>query len=299
MKQQFKSNSRSKFKRNISRLEASFDVDYIMYHGAITKDEFDLVFAHFYTLLEKRYTEKGEPCGELDPTLWNYYCDLAFAMIQEKTASLFVIYCNAHPIGITFSYHDNTTLIEALTVFDIDYYRFNIGHTTIYKMLEWSFNNGIELFDYTQGNFEYKKRWSNTTYDTTFHILYDAKSIKSGIVANLLATYFNLKRNVRDRNLNKVYHNFKHRVFGDAKPSKSLYKTLNIEIVSDPLPNQNELELINLNDQLYTSHRRAIYDFLYMHPEPAKYLKVYYHKKSNIFYASGKFQILKIVEDEK
>ena len=299
MNDNFKSNSRSKFRRNISRLEASFDVDYIMYHGAITQEEFDYVFACFYKLLEKRYAEKGEPCGELNPVLWNYYCELAFAMIQEKTGSLFVIYCNTKPIGITFSYHFNTTLIEALTVFDIDFYRFNIGHTTIYKMLEWSFNNGITLFDYTQGDFEYKKRWSNTTYDTSFHILYDSSSIVSKIITSGFICYFKLKRNLRDRNFNKAFHNMKHTFFGRTSMPKFLTEAYKVEVLTEPFPNLNDLKAIEINDQLYTALRKSIYDFLYMNPEPAKDLKMYCHKKTNTFYAKGSKNSLKIVADEK
>ena len=46
----------------------------------------------------------------------------------------------------TFNYHFGSIFIEALTVFDIDYYKFNIGHATIYKLLEWSFNNCFTIF---------------------------------------------------------------------------------------------------------------------------------------------------------
>src|SRR5690606_31807224 len=91
------------------------------------------------------------------------------------------------------------TLIEALTVFDIDFYRYNIGHTTILKMLEWSFENNIKIFDYTQGDFEYKKRWSSDTYQTHYHLLYDSKSITSAFIANFVAFYFNFKRVFREK----------------------------------------------------------------------------------------------------
>lgn len=200
MKTIFKSNSRYKFRRNIERLEACFDIKYTMYHGDITPKEFDYVFVEFYNLLDKRYTNKQENCGELQPDLWAYYCDLAYNMILEKTASLFVIYNNKKPIGITFNYHFDAVFIEALTVFDIDYYKFNIGHTTIYKLLDWSFNNDVILFDDTHGDFDYKRRWSNNTYKKNHHLLYDSSSLYIRLLGFyiekkiILSVYLEIKR---------------------------------------------------------------------------------------------------------
>lgn len=292
----FKSNSRSKFKRNIKRLEASFDINYIMYHGSIQKKEFDFVFEEFYKLLEKRYLDKQEPCGELNLKLWSFYCELAFKMIHEKTASLFVIYSNKKPIGVTFSYHFDKILVEALTVFDIDYYRYNIGHTTIIKMLDWSFKNGIELFDYTQGDFDYKKRWSDSKYNTHFHLFYDSQSIKSKFIVNFITSYFNFKRVLRDKKFTNSYHNLMYKLssINNKVPSKN--KSYRTEIIFDNIPEVNKLIRIDIHSKLFALQRKAIYDFLYMNPEPAKAIKVYkLDEFHDVYYAFGEFNILKII----
>ena len=51
---------------------------------------------------------------------------------------------------------------------------------------------------FTQGEFEYKKRWSDSTYKTNYHVLYDSNSIKSTLlpspaigVSTLLTFTFN------------------------------------------------------------------------------------------------------------
>ncbi|PNQ73021.1 GNAT family N-acetyltransferase [Hanstruepera neustonica] len=292
----YKSNSRSKLRRNVSRLEACFKVDYTMYHGHISETEFENVFDTFYKLLEKRYSDKGEPCGELDPLIWNYYCDLAYKMINEKTASLFVIYCDDLPIGVTFSYHFGNILIEALTVFDIDYYRFNIGHTTILKMLEWSFENGIEIFDYTQGDFDYKKRWSDETYDTYYYILYDSKSLKSILTAGFLQNYFYLKRFLRDKKFNEKYHHIKHKLFPRYAANHMSSESFSVEVMTDSIPDFETLEPIDFYSDYYNSERRALYDFLYMNPERASFLKIY--EKDGIYYVSGKKQAFKIYKND-
>ena len=297
LKSNYKSNTRSKLRRNINRLESCFEVKYTMYYGIIQRTDFDFIFEVFYNLLEKRYNEKGEPCGELQPKLWNFYCELAYEMINEKSASLFVIFCDGNPVGITFSYHFEKILIEALTVFDIDFYRFNIGHTMILKMLEWSFENKLELFDYTQGDFDYKRRWSDETYNTFFHILYDSKSFKNTVTAGLLWHYFNLKRLFRERKLNEKYHTLKHKIFPGYKTKQIQFKPFEVAVVNEPIPDFKTLETVNLQSDSLMSQRKALYDFLYMNPEKVSELHVF-KKNEHEFYIKGKENILKIFINE-
>lgn len=294
LKSIFKSNSRYKFRRNIERLESCFDIEYVMYHGEISKKQFDNIFDEFYKLFDKRYTNKQEYCGELNPLLWNYYCELAYNMILEKTASLFVIFSNKKPISITFNYHFGTIFIEALTVFDIDYYRFNIGHTTTYKLLEWSFNNNVTLFDFTDGDFDYKKRWSEEYYKKNFHLLYDSSSIKCSLVANFVKKKFKLKQKLRDLNIIKKYKDLKYK-FSNTKTL--VYSKFDVDFVSIETTLIDKMEVINIYDNDYMSQRKAILDFLYKYPEPFKNLKFYKDTSvHNNFYAVSDENIYKIIK---
>ncbi|GAA3788271.1 hypothetical protein GCM10022271_21070 [Corallibacter vietnamensis] len=294
----YKSNTRSKLRRNVNRLEACFDVEYIMYYGCISKTDFDVVFDKFYKLFEKRYTDKNEPCGELEPKLWGFYSELVYEMINKKQASLFVIYCDKQPVGITFSYHSPDKLVEALTVFDIDYYRYNIGHTTILKMLEWSFNNNVEIFDYTQGDFDYKKRWSNDTYKTHYYLFYDSKSIISQIVALGVVSYFNLKRYLRDKNFNSTYHKLKHRLFKSSVIKESFVEPFIVEIIVEGDVEISHLKEIDIYSSGFMSPRRALFDFLYMNPQSVKNLKIFKSNKDvDTYFVFGDANVLKISKD--
>jgi hypothetical protein len=294
----YKSNTRSKLRRNINRLEACFDVEYIMYYGDISENTYNFVFQRFYKLFEKRYADKGEPCGELEPKLWSYYTELGLALINEKKASLFVIYCNKVPVGITFSYHIEDILIEALTVFDIDFYKFNIGHTSILKMLEWSFENKIRLFDYTQGNFEYKKRWSDSHYDTYYHVLYDSKSVQSSLLANFMTVYFNSKRLFRDLKLNTVYHNVTQKIFGRNNNVILNSENYKVQVVSEDSMIFNDLFPVDIQNEAYSALRRALYDFLYMNPEKIKNINVFQLDDST-YYARGINSTLRLTRDDE
>ncbi|WP_250436336.1 GNAT family N-acetyltransferase [Hanstruepera flava] len=294
----YKSNTRSKLRRNVNRLEACFNVEYVMYYGDISEPVYHSVFTTFYKLFEKRYTDKGEPCGELDPKVWSYYTELGLTLINEKKASLFVIYCNQVPVGITFSYHIGDILIEALTVFDIDFYRFNIGHTTILKMLEWSFENNIRLFDYTQGNFEYKKRWSDSEYDTYYHLLYDSKSLKSRALTNSMVVYFNSKRKFREWKINAKYHSLMHKIFGDKTNASSDKSIFQIEKLKNKDMETDTLSHIDINGNGLDNLRRTLYDYLYMNPEKVSNFK-FYELNDSTYFAESETSLLKITKDDK
>lgn len=297
MKSQFKSNARSKFRRNIKRLEQCFSVVYKMYYGAIDKDTFNTIFDTFYKLFEKRYKNKNESCGELDPKLWNYYTQLAYDLIQEKLASLFVIYADNRPIGVAFNYHYGTQLIQGLTVFDIDYSRFNIGHITIQKMLTWSFENGITNFDYTQGDFQYKKRWSSATYNTEFKVFYNPKSIVSSVFARVLKFKFDVKRIIRDRKWNDKYHKFKHQLSANSKADKQFeILPFQVDVLSHADYDKTVYKSIDLYDDNLLSQRKALFDYLYMHPETVNTLKAYYNSSDKSVIVESLNTILKITQ---
>ena len=104
-----------------------------------------------------------------------------------------VIYNDGIPIGINLNYHSENTLFKAITVFDVNYFKFSIGKLSVLNLLYWCFENGYEYSDFSKGYFDYKKIWSNTLYDFNYHILYDKKSIKAILIANSIESVFKLK----------------------------------------------------------------------------------------------------------
>lgn len=286
---------RKDLRRSFNRLEKCFDLNYKMYHGEIEKDEFDFIFQKFYNLLDKRYSNKQERCAELDPSLWAYYSDLVYPMILEKRASLFVVYNQENPIGIRFIYNFGTTLILWLSVFDIDYYKFSLGKNVVYKLLEWSFQNGVTLIDFTHGDFEWKKTWSSNTYQKHHHLLYDSSSINGKSAALFIEMKFKLKRFLRDKKLIKKYNNLKFKV-SSLKNKKSIgYVSYDVNSVSEDIPKNEYLELISIYDDKYMSQRKAVFDFIYKHQESINKYQFYKHKDlNNVYYALGETNTLLI-----
>lgn len=281
---QFQAKRRQDLRRGMKRLDTCFNISYKMYHKKIEKKEFDFIFQKFYELLVKRYTGKQERCGEIEnPKLWPYYCDLAFNLINNKSSTLFVVYNEELPIAISFNYLFNDISIGALTVVDSDYLKFYLGHISIYKQLEWSFNNDVKIFDFTEGDFEYKRRWSNSSYGKGHHILYDSSSLKSRIITAFVEQKFNLKRILRDKKILKKYHNIRYRLSNLNNSNK--LKNIDFEIsITENSPKKENLELINISDDTYMFLRKTIYDFMYKYPQPIGNIQFFKHKQSNALY---------------
>ena len=207
----FNKKSRYKLKSYKKNLENSFNVSYKHFYGDISNEDYQIVFDEFNTLLKKRFEDKQETNNNLDPKEWDFYKDSTYQLIQEKKASLFVIYQDTKPIAISLNYFSESILFFAMTVFDIDYQKFNIGKVHLMKLYEWSFQNKIKIFDLSKGYYDYKDRWANLNYNFEHHIYYNSNSIMATLLARNLQLFFELKQFLRDLKLNVFIHKITYR----------------------------------------------------------------------------------------
>lgn len=288
----FSKSSRYKLNKYKKRFEACFDVSYKMYYGDITKEEYDTVFDSFKELLTKRFDDKQITNNNLDPEEWQFYYDVAYPLILEKKASLFVIYEGKKPIGVTLCYHSDSVLFDAITVFDIDYGKFHLGSVTIMKLIEYCLSEKIEVFDFSKGYFDYKTRWSNKTYDFEYHILYDSASFTSKTLAFGLKSFFDFKQKLRDKNVNERLHRFTYKL----KSRKAEVKTPETQfkfddISSDPIP--SGLTEIDLNLSENHKIKSLAFEFLYLNDECSINLKAF-TDASKQYYFIGKTKKVKV-----
>ena len=291
VKDQFKSNSRYKFRRNQERLETCFNIDYSIYHGHIEKSIYDTVMIGFKALLSKRFDALRKENYIL--MKWDYYYDLIYEMLLEKSAVLIVISNNNEPIGVSLSFLSDRIMFYAITSFDTDFYRFNLGHTTIIKLLNWCYDNGYEIYDFSKGEYEYKNRWMNTQYTYENHILYDSKSLIATLIAKLVSLKYRLKQSLRDHNFNEKYVKLKFFLRGNKEISKIDYR---VETADMPEPSNNMQE-IDLDSKDYSFLKSVIYDRLYKNPISVDELKVYFIliEGKATYFVSGTKQDYKII----
>ncbi len=286
MGKKFSKSSRYKLNKYKKRLEASFDIRYRMYRGEISKEEFDSIFDHFRNLLEKRFDDKEITNNNLDPKEWSFYYDVTYPMILEGTAGLYVIYQGDQPIGVTLNFFSENIMFDAITVFDIDFFKFHLGSVTIMKLIEWCLENGFKTFDFSKGYFDYKTRWSSLEYQFEYHIYYDKSSLKARCIASGLKLWYEQKQNLRKKGINERFHKFtyslKNRKRKTEKPTSYQFSDI------DSAPSQDTLIRLPLKDEKNQWLRPIIFDFLYLSTDTYNSIEVYQIKdQKNIFFISG------------
>jgi len=195
-----------------------------MYFGNLEKELYDTIFTRFKELLEKRFDEKQERNNNLDPDEWAFYYEVAYPMILEKKAGLFVVYQGDTPVAITLNYLSDIVLFDAITVFDIDYSKFHLGSVSVMGLIEWCLENSITTLDFSKGYFEYKKRWASRQYDFEYHIYFDKGSAGSRLLAFALKQFYRFKDYLRRNQVNLLFHKIAYRVQKAKIPQAALPK---------------------------------------------------------------------------
>ena len=286
----FSKSSRYKLNKYKKRFEACFDVSYKVYCGEITKVQYDFIFESFKNLLIKRFDDKQITNNNLNPEEWEFYYDVAYPLILEKKASLFVIYDGDNPIGVTLNYHSDAVLFDAITVFDIDYGKFHLGSVTIMKLIEYCISEKIEIFDFSKGYFDYKTRWSNKTYDFNYHILYDSASLTAKTLAFAIKSFFDFKQKLRDKNVNERLHKLTYKLKNrktEVVTSEARYKFEDIS--SEPLP--AGLTEIDLNLSENHKIKTQAFEFLYLNNECFKNLKAFANTAGQYYFIGNAKQV--------
>ncbi|MDB9961285.1 GNAT family N-acetyltransferase [Oceanihabitans sp.] len=273
----YKSSSRYKFNKKTKRLNASFEPRYTIYHENISKEEYDSVMKSFETLIKNRFDVLEKDNDVL--SVWAYYTDLFYPLILEKKAVIITITIGDEQVGGALCFLSEDTLFYAITTFNSDYNKFNLGHEIIRKLMAWSFEQGITIFDFSKGEYEYKTRWTNTVYNYECHILYDSKSIMASSLASFLKLKYSLKQFLRDRNVNEQYVKLKFKLKG-KKSTVTHKKKYSIEKF-DSIQDTSKMQIIDIKSKDFSFLKAIVYDELFKNPEAISKLKIYKTNSSN------------------
>ncbi len=284
----FGKNSRNKMRKYSKRLDTCFDISTKMFLGHIDKNEYDKIFEYFMILLIRRYDNKQISYNNMHPSEWEFYKEVAYPLILEDKASLFVVYDIDKPIAITYNYHSDDIVFDAITVFDIDYVKFNMGYINNLKLLEWCFENNIKSLDFSKGYFDYKKRMCSLEYHFEYHILYDTNSLRSKILAYLYFKFYTLKAFLRAKNINNKIHKLTY-LLKNKKTQSTKYELKELEI----LPNNNGLTEINNKAEPFSFLNKFICDYLYVVSKHRSEIKVYSVNDQNDSYIISSESLIK------
>lgn len=280
MSSQFGSKSRGEIRTYLRRLENCFNISYNLYFGEINKGEYNSLINKLEEMIIRRFSERGEKHQDMDD--WDSLKIKTFEQINNKKASLFVIYDNYKPIDICLNYHYDSIMINSIRSYDIDYSKFRLGYIDIYKQLELCFENNYKIFDLCIGDMRYKRQWCNYTYLYNSHIVYYKKSIINGVLAAIISTAFKLKTRLENHRDNKFKKNGKKECYiaGKAKNEEVIQKkdisiSFNSNIIDNLPENIGDYLKIDIEDIDYTSLRKFYYNLLYLNFEEKNEVTLY------------------------
>lgn len=298
LKTKFSAGRRSKFRTYQKRLETCFNIEYKSYFGNITKDDYESLFESFYNMVKKRFLEKK--IQNYDLLRWNIYREIAYPLINNKEAALFVIFNNNKPISICLNLVRDHTIYGYIRSYDIDYSKFYIGFTDFIKQLHWCFENGIEIFDLLKGSYPYKTKLIDEQYKFQKHVLYNNKSFLTNISANIIVTrtqaFYALVKILKKMNMNVLYHKFITFKYRNRELNKIKDNQKSICIENNVNINFKEnLLKIDLNNGSLNHLKRPIYNFLYASQDTIEDIEIFKFKNEpNSFVVKGKVQTQKI-----
>ena len=271
--------SRNKHRSTLRKFENCFSVSYKIYYKDTSKEACDEALTYFKQLIVERHKDL-----KIDTNIiakWNFYHELIFPMIQKGKALLICVNVDNKPISMSLAFIEGNKMIGSVKAFNPDYYKFNIGHIELGKLIEWCFDNNIQILDFSKGEYEYKTKWTNEEYGYDCHILYDASNIKCRLTASLLALYFRLKQYLRDKNVNLLFKKLKFQFKNSAKPNLKADPEVSIKPL-DTTIDLNELRQVDMEDKNLNFLNRTILDLLYRNPEPISNIKIYTKREKGL-----------------
>ncbi len=267
IKFRFRSNAKG-IRRRIKRLESCFDISYKTFYGNLEKEVYDDLMNRLEKMLVKRFEQRNDVSQTL--TQWDRYKKMYFSLINEKRASLFVVYHENTPIVISLNHHFQGRLFSAISSYDIDFGKFSLGSVEIYKKLDWCIANQHQSYEMGMGDLSYKREWCNHIYNFEHQIIYPKSSMVGWLKGNL--EY--LKVSAKELVFKLAYVKYKEY---KAKRKKinidpvSQYKALNIE---EAKAEYNNLSEVDYNSEEFKFLRKYVFDFLYSSIENVANVKV-------------------------
>ncbi|WP_406683901.1 GNAT family N-acetyltransferase [Seonamhaeicola sp. MEBiC1930] len=187
---------RKNLRRAISSLEQSFEICYEYNYGNITKEKCDSLTTSLFNMINMRFEEKKTK--NLFIQNWESNTKNLYNLINQKKASLFVVYADKKPISISLNRHfSNSILYSESHSYDLDYSQFSLGHLDNYLLLKWCLENNYDFLDLGMGAYDYKKKWCNTSYYFNYHMYYEKNSIWARIIAQFEMLKMKTKNSIK------------------------------------------------------------------------------------------------------
>ncbi|MFB9057596.1 GNAT family N-acetyltransferase [Mariniflexile ostreae] len=255
---------RINLKRAISRLETSFNISYEYNFGDISEEKCDFLLSELRAMLIKRFSEKKTENMFLRE--WDMHTKNLAKQINNKKASLFVIYSDKSPISISLNVHINDTMLMAKTnAYDTAYSKFSLGHLDNYILLDWCLKNNYNVLDLGFGIMEYKMKWCNVFYNFEYHIYYKKHSILAKAIAAIEVKKIQLKNKIKTLNIKERVLRLKSFLKTPEQTEVTPFRpSYVLEVVaSNDQYKASDLKNIDITSPAFDVLKQPVYEYLY------------------------------------
>ncbi|MBC2840320.1 GNAT family N-acetyltransferase [Robiginitalea sp. SC105] len=272
LKAQLSSKRRNNIRRYIRRLEGCFQVTYVTYRGQMDRELYDRLINRMKEFLYRRFRQRGDDNEMLRN--WEFIERTSYDLIKRDQASLFVVYRDQEPIGISLNYLVGRIFLNAIGSFDIDFNIFRLGQVQIYKQIEWCFEEGMQMFDLGVGDLDYKLQWCDVTYPFEHRVHYRGNNFLQVLMARVLVGFLRFKEYLKRKNLHRLYHLLRKGRPGATPDAGSTAETL-YETLALPKSGNVTGSPLKLGEETNRFLRKPVYDFLYLNQVPAGSVSVF------------------------
>jgi hypothetical protein len=194
---QLNSRNRKNLRAKNRKFEALGGISYKVYTGAMDADEYLELMDRFYHLLKDRFDQKKMYNRNL--LHWPFLVKNAYPLIESGDAFLFVIRHGETPISMSLNYRWGQMIFSFIQTFHPDYTRYDLGHLSTHKKLDWCMRHGIRFYDFSIGGSYFKEKWANTPYRFSYYLLYRKGSVKARLWVFITTNKLRLLQWLRDR----------------------------------------------------------------------------------------------------
>jgi len=150
-------NKRRYIRRNLSRLEKSFSVEFVDYS---TPQLFSEGVHFLFELHQKRWKSKGFPGAFADSRFRSFHLEIAKTFAQKNWLGLYALKLSGDVAAVDYGFKYNSKFYSYLTGFDPKYSNYSVGNMLRIYMIKKFIQEGLTEFDFLRGAEEYKDRWN-------------------------------------------------------------------------------------------------------------------------------------------
>ena len=277
----YKSNYRYKILKSVKLLESCFNISYKMFFGSMTPETYEQIMSCAKYMLIRRFKQRNDNHFILNQ--WDAYNKLLYPLILEKKASIFVIYNQNTPIQVYINFHYKNIFFAYTPSYNIDYAKFGLGNTAVYKQLEWCIEHGYEYLDMGNGDYDYKKRWCNHHYMLETHVFYNQNSLKANILATAELLKIKTKNTLKDVINSGFYKKLKTLTKRQSSESVAIYSNYSTQqVLLDDIDLSSNFEPVTYTiNESFNPIDKPLFDFLYNNKVHFNTIKIYKLTSSN------------------